>query len=86
MKGMIRWPGVATFFIIIAVIVGFFALFLDSMVRAGLTVALTRANQAEVNIEQVTLNWSPFSVDIKNIEMTDPEMPSHNRFSAGSLR
>ena len=86
MMRMIRWPGVATFFIIVALIVVFFALFLDNIVRAGLTSALTRANQAEVNIEQVTLNWSPFSVDIKNIEMTDPEMPSHNRFSAGSLR
>lgn len=86
MKGLIRWPGVAAFFIIIAIVISFFALFLDNMVRAGLTAAFTRANQAEVNIEQVALHWSPFSVEIKNIQMTDPDMPSHNRFAARSLR
>ncbi len=86
MMRMIRWPGVVSFFIVALLIVVFFALFLDNLVRAGLTSALTRVNQAEVNIEQVELKWSPFAVDIQNLQMTNPEKPSHNRFAATSLK
>lgn len=86
MMRMIRWPGVASFFILVLLVVVFFVLFLDNLVRAGLTSVLTRVNQAEVNIERVELHWSPFAVDIQNLQMTNPEKPSHNRFAAASLR
>jgi len=86
MKRIIRLPGVLGFFVVAGLITVFFVLFLDNMLKAGLTSMLTKVNQAEVNIEQVELHWSPFAVDIKNLQMTNPEMPSHNRFEALSLR
>ncbi|MCO4322677.1 TIGR03545 family protein [Aliidiomarina quisquiliarum] len=86
MMRIIRWPGVVGFFVLVVVVIVFFALFLDNLVRAGLSSALTRTNRAEVNIEQVELRWSPFAVDIKNLQMTNPEKPTHNRFAANSLR
>lgn len=86
MKKVIRWPGFVAFIAIMLAVTLFFTLFLDNLVRLGLTSVLTRMNHAEVNIEQVELHWSPFTVQVQGLAMTDPERPTHNRFVAETLQ
>lgn len=86
MSRIIRWPGVTGFLVIVVGLAVFFMLFFDSLARSALTAVLTRVNQAEANIERLEVTWSPFAVDIHNIQLTNPDEPDYNRFSATSLR
>lgn len=81
----IRWQGLITF-------IGFFAalallvyLFAAPILRWGLTTGLTRVNGAEVNIAQLDLRWSPFAVELHEVQFTDPQAPELNRFQASRV-
>lgn len=86
MKGIIRWPGLISFALVMGAIVLFFALFFESLLRVGLQAGLSRVNGAEVNIAQLDIQRAPFAVTLQGLEMTDPEMPELNRFQAEQLR
>ncbi|MBA3988503.1 MAG: hypothetical protein C0463_05175 [Idiomarina sp.] len=82
MNKYIRWHGMLAFLGFFAALIALVYLFAAPALRFGLTTGLTRANGAEVNIEQLSLSWSPFAVELQNIEFTDPETPELNRFQA----
>ncbi|MCC5854545.1 MAG: TIGR03545 family protein [Idiomarina sp.] len=82
----IRWPGLITFLAIVGGLTLFIVVFIDGLVRVGLSAGLSRVNGAEVNIASVDLNWSPFSVTLQELQITDPEVPELNRFAAEELR
>lgn len=82
MKNIIRWKGMLAFVGFFAVLIALIYLFAAPALRFGLTTALTRANGAEVNIDAVNIQWSPFHVELRDIEFTDPETPELNRFQA----
>ncbi|MGX5915055.1 TIGR03545 family protein [Aliidiomarina sp. Khilg15.8] len=82
---VIRWPGLVAFVGVVAVLVAVVLLFAEPLLRWGLGAGLTRANGAEVNIETVELRWSPFAVELRELQFTDPETPELNRFQAERL-
>ena len=82
MNKVIRWQGMLAFLGFFAILIAIVYLFAAPLLRFGLTTGLTRANGAEVNIDTVNINWSPFSVELNMIEFTDPETPELNRFQA----
>lgn len=82
MNKFIRWQGLLAFLGFFAALIAIVYLFAAPLLRFGLTTGLTRANGAEVNIDTLDLNWSPFSVELNLIEFTDPETPELNRFQA----
>lgn len=82
MNKVIRWHGLLAFIGVFAALIALFYLFAAPMLRFGLTTGLTRVNGAEVNIAAVNLQWSPFQVELHDIQFTDPETPELNRFQA----
>lgn len=82
MNKVIRWHGLIGFIGFFAILVALVWLFLAPLIRFGLTSGLTRANGAEVNIDTVNIQWSPFSMELQRIQFTDPETPELNRFQA----
>lgn len=82
MNKVIRWPGLLAFVGFFVVLIALIWLFLGPLVRFGLTTGLTRGNGAEVNIDTVNIQWSPFSMELERIQFTDPETPELNRFQA----
>lgn len=85
MKNLIRWRGLVAFvgFFTIIILIGY--LFIAPILRFALTSGLTRANGAEVNISEVKVNWSPFALELVDIQFTDPETPELNRFQADQV-
>jgi uncharacterized protein (TIGR03545 family) len=82
---VIRWPGLVAFVGVVGVLVAVVLTFAEPLLRWGLTAGLTSANGAEVNIEEVELRWSPFAVEMRELQFTDPETPELNRFQADRL-
>lgn len=82
---VIRWPGLVAFVGVVGLLAALLFTFAEPLLRWGLTAGLTSANGAEVNIEEVELNWTPFSVEMRELQFTDPETPELNRFQADRL-
>jgi len=86
MNKVIRWPGLIAFVVIVGGLAMLIRTFAGPLVKSGLEYGLTRANGAEVNIASVQINWSPFSVNMEEIQFTDPEAPEFNRLQANRAR
>ncbi|WP_194757105.1 TIGR03545 family protein [Aliidiomarina indica] len=82
MKNIIRWPGLIAFLVIVVGIAVVIRVFAGPLLKGGLEYGLTRANGAEVNIEQAVVQWSPFALTLHGIEVTDPDQPELNRVQA----
>ncbi|NQZ83548.1 MAG: TIGR03545 family protein [Colwellia sp.] len=81
MKRFIRWQGFIGFFSIIILLMAFIFLFADSLVKAGIEKSGEWYLGAEVNVEDIELNFSPLSLTVIGFQATDPEKPSHNMVS-----
>jgi len=81
MKHYIRWQGLIGFLSIIILMAVFVFLFAGNLVKAGIEKSGEWYLGAEVNVEQVDLNFSPLSLTVIGFEATDPEKPSHNMVS-----
>ncbi|TRW48112.1 TIGR03545 family protein [Aliidiomarina halalkaliphila] len=82
MKNIIRWPGLIAFLVIVVGVAVVIRMFAGPLLKGGLEYGLTYANGAEVNIEQAVVRWSPFSLTLQGIEVTDPDQPELNRVQA----
>lgn len=85
MNKVIRWHGMLAFIGFFAALVAVVYLFAAPMLRLGLSTGLTRVNGAEVNIAALDLQWSPFQVELRGVEFTDPETPELNRLQADQM-
>jgi len=74
----IRWGGLITFVVIVTVLVAGALLFVEPITKSILESQLSELNNAKVDIEKVTINYSPFSIGITEIRVTDPEQPMTN--------
>ena len=84
-KSAIRWPGLAAFVVICALLVAFSWLLLDTILRWTLERTVGTLNGAEVNIAKVEHSWSPLGLTITGIEVTDPGQPEFNRLQIGQI-
>ena len=78
-----RWGGFITFIVIVATFVAGALLFVEPMTKSILESQLSELNKAKVDIEEVTINYSPFSIGITGIQVTDPEQPMTNMVDIG---
>ncbi|RUO24395.1 hypothetical protein CWE09_11045 [Aliidiomarina minuta] len=85
MNKIIRWPGLITFVAIVGGLVAIVLLFTEPLLRWGLGTGLTRANGAEVNINELDLRWSPFAIELRDVQFTDPDTPELNRLQADRI-
>ncbi|MFT5297120.1 MAG: hypothetical protein ACI9YH_003150 [Colwellia sp.] len=81
MSRFIRWQGLASFFIVIALIVTFVYFFADSLVKKGIEKSGEWYLGAEVNVSDVEITYVPFTLNIEGFQATDPEKPTHNLVS-----
>ncbi len=85
-RSAVRWPGLAAFLIILALLAAFSWLLLDSILRWTFERSLGTLNGAEVNIERVEHQWVPLTIQVDGVQMTDPAEPEFNRVVIGQAR
>ena len=73
----IRWGGLITFIAVTALVV-VAALFSGVVIKPVLESQLTEMNGARVDIDSIDIAYSPFSLEINNIQITDPAAPMVN--------
>ena len=83
---IIRWGGFLSFFLISGLIAAGGIFFAESFVRDFLQSQLTDMNGARANIDKVDIHYSPFSLDIRNIQITDPQNPMTNSVQIENAR
>ncbi len=81
MNRYLRWQGLASFAVIILLIVAFIYFFIESIVKNGIEYGGSYYLGAEVNVEAVEINYNPFELNIHGLQATDPEKPSVNLVS-----
>ena len=85
-KGIIRYEAIVPFFIVVAIIYFYFAIFFDTHARRLLEYGATRGNGAEVNIGHFKTSFFKASLDMGKIEITDGTKPTHNKFEIGQVK
>lgn len=85
-QGPIRFEAIVPLAIVVGLIVLYFSLFFDGHLRRGLEYAATQANGAEVNIGRVQTSVFKASMQIAEVQMTDPAQPQQNRVEIGEMR
>lgn len=78
-RSAIRWPGLAAFVLICALLAAFSWLLLDTILKWTFERTMGTLNGAEVNIASVNHRWNPLALEIKGIQITDPSQPEFNR-------
>ncbi|MFT6899889.1 MAG: hypothetical protein ACJAXS_000041 [Colwellia sp.] len=81
MSRFIRWKGLVSFFVVIALIMTFIYFFADALVKKGIEKSGERYLGAEVNVENVEIMYAPLTLNIEGFQATDPEKPTHNLVS-----
>ncbi|MBR9907765.1 MAG: TIGR03545 family protein [Gammaproteobacteria bacterium] len=84
-RSAIRWPGLAAFVVICALLAAFTWLLLDTILKWTFESSVGTLNGAEVNIESVEHSWSPLGVRITGVQVTDPTQPEQNRLVVGEI-
>lgn len=79
-KGMLRPSGIGAVAVILGGGVTAGYLFTGDLIKWSLTKGLETGFGAEANIEDVIVDWHPFSVKIQKLQQTDPEQPKLNVF------
>lgn len=85
-KGILRWEAFTPTLIILALIYAYFFLFFDAHLRRAIEWGGYLATGAEVNVESLNTSFLNASLQIKKIEFTNAEKPTHNMFEIGEIR
>ncbi|WP_286262908.1 TIGR03545 family protein [Thalassotalea atypica] len=78
MHHYIRWQGFAFFTAIVFVIALVFYIFAEPLAKIAIENGVSEYTGAEVNVGQVELAFSPMTLTVMQMQMTDPKKPSHN--------
>ncbi|MCU4674244.1 TIGR03545 family protein [Catenovulum sp. 2E275] len=78
MKKYLRWQGLLGLILFLALIAGFIYVFAGWLIKTGIEQGGGWYLGAEVNVKEVNVNWSPFTVDIVEFQATDPNAPEFN--------
>ena len=85
-SGFIR-TGAVVPFLIVALVTTLFSIFLlDGVIKRTLEYVGGRINGAEVNVASVSTSFRDLSVEVKGIEFTNSNEPTHNLFEIGRIR
>ena len=78
---MIRKSGWLIFLLALALVFALLYLLAGTAIRHGLKYSLEKAVGAEVDIRDVSLGLAPLSIEVKGLQMTDPNTPTQNTLS-----
>ena len=81
----IRWGGLITFVVLAAVVIAA-ALFSGVVLKPVLESKFTEMNGAKVDIDSINIGYSPFTLEINNIQIADPSRPMINTAQIKQLR
>jgi uncharacterized protein (TIGR03545 family) len=85
MMKMIRWSGLIAFIVIVALIAVFNLLFLDGIIKGIVEDQASLAVGARVEIADLRFKVFGLSVDIRDLQVTNPEQPMRNAVEVGTL-
>ena len=75
---IIRWPGFIAFTVLLIIILGGSWIFSESIVKSIIESTLTDLNGAKADVKSVDINYSPLSLKINDLQITDPDRPMVN--------
>ena len=78
---MIRKSGLLVFLALLAVVLAMVYLFAGFALRLGMVYSLEKVAGAEVNIDKVSVSLAPLALNIRGLEITDKNLPTHNSVS-----
>lgn len=81
MGRLFRWQGLIAFIVISALLMTFVYIFAENLIKTGIEKSAGWSLGAEVNVEKVTLTYSPLLIAIDNFQATDAQQPSHDLFT-----
>lgn len=85
-KSFLRWEAIIPFVVISTLIGIYFTLFFDTHLKKAIEWAGYKAVGAEVNVGSLKTSFTNAHIEIKKIEVTNSENPSHNVIEIGSIR
>jgi uncharacterized protein (TIGR03545 family) len=85
MKEWIRWPGLIAFTVVVLVLMGFWWLLIDSLIKDWIEKGGTHLVGARVELGKADLTLAPLGLALENLQITNPKQPMTNILEAGSL-
>jgi uncharacterized protein (TIGR03545 family) len=82
---MIRWSGLLAFVLIVGLMGIFTLFFLDGIIKGIIEDQASRIIGSQVNIGRLKLNLFSLKIDIRNIQIANPDDPMHNALEVGEL-
>ena len=82
----IRWPGLLAFLVLFGGLIGGTLLFAESIVESMIETTLTDLNDAKVDVDSVSIQYSPLSLTVRDIQITDRAQPMQNAIQIGQAR
>jgi len=83
MARFIRWQGMVAFFLLSGLVAGLLYLFAESLAKSAIVSTAEGAFGAEVNLEEVQITYSPLTISVIGLQVTDKDTPTQNLFSFG---
>lgn len=84
--GLIRWKGVIAFVIIIGLITGFWIFLINSISKEKIEFSCSKMVGAKVDISSLNVSLSKLEIDLKGLDVTNPDKPMTNIFSTKSMK
>lgn len=85
-KSIIRWGAILPFSIFCLIVGLYFHFFFDLHLRRGIEWVGYKALGAEVNIADLKTSFLDANIQIRGIELTDSEKPTHDSIKIGDIR
>ncbi|MCB0369822.1 MAG: TIGR03545 family protein [Bdellovibrionales bacterium] len=85
-KGPIRWEAIVPFTVFCLLVFFYFRLFFDHNLKSLIEFGGYHSLGAEVNVATVETSFLKASIKIKDIQITNPEQPTHNNLTIGEIR
>ena len=82
---VIRKSGVVLCVIIVGLVVAFEMLFIDQIAKSALVSGLEAGVGSEVNVKGVDLSLTGGRFELKGLQITDPDKPTHNMVNVANL-
>lgn len=86
MKKWIRWKGLIGFVIAVLVLVLFFVVFIDLIIKSGIEAAGTRVVGAKVELDNAEFRFSPLGLRLDRLQVTNPVEPMQNILDIKQIR
>ncbi len=85
-KGPIRFEAIIPITLVFLLFFAYFKFFFDSHLKYAIEMGGTYANGAEVNIASISTSFFNASLDIRNIQVTNKEVPVQNVLQIGTIQ